>query len=90
MEQTDSVRDQIRRFISESAQRKGLSQISDDESLSENGVMDSLMIFRLVSFLEDTFSIKIADEEITNDNFQSVVGIESFVTAKLGQKARTA
>ncbi|HUY15069.1 MAG TPA: acyl carrier protein [Terriglobia bacterium] len=87
MEQTSTTKDQIRQFILQSAQRKGVSTLADDESLSQNGVMDSLVIFRLVSFLEDTFNIRVADEEIVDENFQSINGIEKFVEAKLVKKA---
>jgi acyl carrier protein len=87
MEQTSTMKDQIRQFILESAQRKGVHTIRDDESLSQSGVMDSLMIFRLVSFLEDTFNIRVADEEIVDENFQSVNGIEQYVEGKLAKKA---
>jgi acyl carrier protein len=87
MEQTGTTKEQIRQFILESAQRKGVAALGDDESLSQNGVMDSLVIFRLVSFLEDTFNIRVADEEIVDENFQTISGIEKFVESKLAKKA---
>jgi acyl carrier protein len=83
------MKDKIREFILDAAQRKGLSTISDDEVLTDNGVVDSLTIFRLVSFLEDGFGVRIGDEEIVNDNFQSVNAIEDFVSGKLSKKAST-
>ncbi len=78
------TKDMIREFVLDAAQRKGLDSVTDEESLTENGVIDSLAIFRLVSFLEDTFGIRIGDDEIVNENFRSVNAIESFVTDKLG------
>jgi len=79
----DNIRGKVREFVEEAAQRKGVVAVTDEESLTENGVIDSLAIFRLVSFLEDKFGIRIADEEIVNDNFESVNTIESFVAQKL-------
>lgn len=87
MQDAESRKDQIRQFVLETAQRKGIGSVADDESLTANGVIDSLAIFRLVSFLEDTFSVRIADDEIVNDNFKSVNDIERFVVAKLSPKA---
>lgn len=87
MQDTESRKDQIRQFVLETAQRKGIGSVADDESLTANGVIDSLAIFRLVSFLEDTFSVRIADDEIVNDNFKSVNDIERFVVAKLAPRA---
>lgn len=80
MEETTTKREQIRQFVIESlAKKKGVNTIADTDSLTENGVLDSLAIFRLVTFLEDTFQVRIADEEITHENFQSIECIEKFV-----------
>ena len=84
------MKEQIRQFVMENAQAKGITEIRDDESLMATGVIDSLGIFRLVSFLEDTFHIRISDDEIVHDNFQTVGNIESFVAAKLAKKADAA
>ncbi|HEV2424175.1 MAG TPA: acyl carrier protein [Terriglobia bacterium] len=86
-ETQESIKEQIRQWVAETAERKGVSFTSDDESLTANGVIDSLAIFRLVSFLEETFGLRVADEEIVNDNFKSVNEIDRFVTGKLGSKA---
>lgn len=86
-ETQESAKDQIRQWVQETAQRKGLGTVTDDESLTVSGVIDSLAIFRLVSFLEDTFHVRVADEEIVNDNFKSVNDIDRFVASKLTPKA---
>jgi acyl carrier protein len=82
----EEIKDKVREFITDAAERKGLTVANDDESMTENGVIDSLVIFRLVSFLEDNFGIRIADEEIVNENFRSVNAIESFVSERLAKK----
>jgi acyl carrier protein len=84
------MKEQIRQFVMENAEQKGITQVSDDESLMASGIIDSLGIFRLVSFLEDTFRIRVGDDEIVHDNFQSVNHIESFVAAKLAKKGEAA
>jgi len=86
-ETQESTKDQIRQWVAETAERKGVELTSDDESLTANGVIDSLAIFRLVSFLEETFQLRVADEEIVNDNFKSVNDIDRFVTSKRASKA---
>jgi acyl carrier protein len=78
-----TVKDQVRQFVNEElAAAKGIRSVGDDESLIENGVVDSLGIFRLVTFLEENFRVKIGDEEISADNLQSVNMIEQFVLSK--------
>jgi acyl carrier protein len=84
IEQSASVKDQVREFIQKDlASAKGVSSFSDNESLMESGVIDSLGIFRLVAFLEETFRVRIGDEEITHDNLKSVDSIEQLVVAKI-------
>ncbi len=83
-ETTQSVlKDQIRNFILENlASVKGITSFQDDESLMDNGVIDSLGIFRLVSFLEEDFGVRISDEEINPENLKSVDTIEQLVITK--------
>lgn len=77
------VRDQIREFVRESlAEPKGIASFTDTELLTENGVVDSLGIFRLVAFLEETFGVRISDEEITSQNLSSIEQIEQLVVSK--------
>jgi acyl carrier protein len=67
----------------ESAQTKGVLTVTDEESLVENGVMDSLEFFRLVGFLEDNLEIVVADKDVQLENFQSVAAILRYVESKL-------
>ena len=82
--ETAAVKEQVREFVRESlASPKGIASFTDTESLTENGIVDSLGIFRLVAFLEETFGVRISDEEITAQNLSSVDLIESLVVSKL-------
>jgi acyl carrier protein len=83
MIQTIEVKDQIRQYVLEEfAKTKGINQITDQEVLTKNGIIDSMGIFRLVSFLEDTFNIRVGDEEITHDNLECIDAIERLVISK--------
>jgi acyl carrier protein len=83
MIQSAEVKDRIREYVLEEfAKAKGIDSITDDESLTKNGVIDSMGIFRLVAFLEETFNVRVGDEEITHDNLESVDAIEKLVLAK--------
>ncbi len=77
------VKQQIREYIVEEfAKTKGINEVSDQEVLTKNGIIDSMGIFRLVAFLEETFKVRIGDEEITHDNLESIDAIEKLVIAK--------
>jgi acyl carrier protein len=82
-ETIESARQSVRAFVMESAQTKGVLTVTDEESLVENGVMDSLEFFRLVGFLEDNLEIVVADKDVQLENFQSVAAILRYVESKL-------
>lgn len=60
-----------------------LSALADDESLIRNGTIDSTGMLELVFHLEETWSIKVRDEEMVPDNFETIDAITAFVTRKL-------
>jgi acyl carrier protein len=83
MIESGQVKDRIREYVLEEfAKTKGIMQITDQEVLTKNGVIDSMGIFRLVAFLEEEFNVRVGDEEITHDNLESIDAIERLVIAK--------
>lgn len=57
--------------------------LDPDEDLLEQGIIDSLGLMKLIAFMEDTFRIKIFDEEIIPENFQSLNSMVSLVELRL-------
>ncbi len=83
----EDIKIKIHDFIlSNLAERKGVAAIEDEDSLLETGIVDSLGIFLIVTFLEENFHVGIADEEITPDNFRTLLVISEMVETKLHQK----
>ncbi|MGH7496627.1 MAG: acyl carrier protein [bacterium] len=60
---------------------KGVT-FSDQDSLLSKGVIDSLKMLDLISFIEQHFGVKIDEDEMMPDNFESVDAIVSFVQDK--------
>ena len=78
-----SVRDQVRAYIVGSfLMRKKAETLRDDTSFLAQGILDSTGVVELVAFLEETFGIKVADEEIVPENLDSLAAIEAFVGRK--------
>jgi len=65
------------------ARGKGVSQISESDDLVEAEIMDSLGIMKLILFLENNYSIKISDDDLTLENFSSIRSIDSLVQKKM-------
>ncbi len=57
-------------------------KFSDDDSLSENGIIDSTGILGLVNFLESEYQISVNNDEIIPDNLDSIEKIVNFVKQK--------
>lgn len=52
-----------------------------DEStnLIERGIIDSMSLVRLISFLEEHYEIQVQDEDIVPENFSSLAKIATFI-----------
>ena len=72
----------IRRFLVERAWLTDDAKVSESDSLLEKGVIDSMAMVELVSFIEQTFEIRIHDEELMPENFDSLAAMGAFITAK--------
>lgn len=77
-----AIRFQIRTFIVGKFPLARKRQIADDSRLLESGVVDSLGILDVVTFLERTFRITIEDEELVPENFGSIHDLAVFVSSK--------
>ena len=53
-----------------------------DDRLLEQGIIDSMGVLDLLNFLEEAFDVRVADDELTEDNLGTLRGIGRFVTAK--------
>jgi acyl carrier protein len=77
-----AVRDELRAFVSENFYAQS---IDDESSLVDSGTMDSTGVLEVIHFLEDRFGIQVGDEEIHQDNFETLQRIDAYVTRKLAQ-----
>lgn len=53
--------------------------LKEDDSLTETGVIDSIILLQLVDFLEGKYKIEIPLELLTPENFDSLAGISQSV-----------
>ncbi len=79
----DSLAGQIRSFI---VQNYLFGQpdhsLGDGDSFLENGIIDSTGVLELVAFLETTYGIRIADDELVPGNLDSIGSITRYLTSK--------
>lgn len=79
----------IRKFMADNfLYRDGAESLSESDSFLESGLIDSVGILELVTFLESTFSIRVVDEEVLPENLDSIGRIVAYVRRKLASKDR--
>jgi acyl carrier protein len=58
------------------------AKLSNDDSFIEQGLIDSMGILNLVSFVETKYAIEVADTDLVPEIWDSVNRIANFVAAK--------
>ena len=81
----EELRATVQQFIRKNFIFDDKMQFGDDQSLLRTGIVDSTGILELIAFLEVTFNVKFADNELVADNFDSLNKIISFMTKKLSR-----
>jgi len=54
-------------------------ELSSADDLLGSGLIDSLGIMRLITFVEEEFSIKVAPQDMTIENFESVDALGDYI-----------
>jgi acyl carrier protein len=70
---------QLRNFIAQTFPLARRRTVTDSDNLLESGIIDSLGVLELVTFLQQEFSLAVDDDELTPENFQSIQAIAHFV-----------
>jgi acyl carrier protein len=83
MNKHDPVEAELRRFIgSYFLPRAGLKAFSSEDSFMARGILDSTGVLELIEFIEEKFHIKIEDEELIPDNFDSLNKVARYINRK--------
>lgn len=58
---------------------RGNKTLRTDEDLLSSGILNSLGILKLVSFIEERFDLRVPDEDIVFENFQTIDALSSYL-----------
>jgi acyl carrier protein len=50
-----------------------------DESLVDTGIIDSMGLIEIASYIQKTYGFKVTEEQMNRDNFGSVIKIVDFI-----------
>jgi acyl carrier protein len=71
------IRSTVRVFLKDKAP-KGVN-FSDSDNLLTKGVIDSLRMLDMISFLESQYRLKVDEDDLMPENFESVEAIARFI-----------
>jgi acyl carrier protein len=64
-----------------------LERLDDDEPLIESGIIDSLGVLKILSFLDEAFGVDLSSDEIKLENFKNISAICALVEKQKNGKA---
>ena len=76
----------LREFILKRFPLARKRQIGNSDPLLESGLLDSMGVLEVVTFLEESYSIIISDEDLVPEKFQTIDCIAAFVQSKVSVK----
>lgn len=77
------TKEQIRSFVTSNFYVADPAALGNEASLLDHGIIDSTGVLEVISFVEETFGIKVEDQEMLPDNLDSIDRITDFVSRKL-------
>ena len=75
----EHVREPVRAFLVNNYLGGNVDGLADDTQLLKLGILDSLRMVALMSFLEKEFGVAIDGDEVVATNFKTLNGIVEFV-----------
>jgi len=74
--------EEIKKFLYEEHLKNEFEALRNDDSLLEKGIIDSVKMLDLISFLQEKYDIEIDDEDLYPENFDSLTAISHYIDSK--------
>jgi acyl carrier protein len=88
MASNQDIKSLVRQYLADNVLLAGgIEQLRDDGSFLERNLLDSTGVLELVSFIEDTWGLKVGDDEVVPENLDSIEQVAGFVVRKQGKAA---
>jgi acyl carrier protein len=77
------IETQLHDFIVRQFPAAAAKGIDRDTSLIKHGIIDSLGVLEIVTFVETQFGVVMSDDEMVSEHFESIPALASLVYGKL-------
>jgi len=81
LENTAQIKEKIDSYIRKNT-LSNISNLNDKTLLFREGIFDSMAFVLLIDYVEETFGIKTSDEDLIEENFESIDAITRYITHK--------
>lgn len=78
----------VRSFIGENYLLGSDYRFEDSDSFLDHGIIDSIGILQLVTFLQETYGVTVEDEELIPQNLDSINAVSAYLCRKLNGVAQ--
>lgn len=78
----NTMHERLKQFIVQTFPVARSFQLRDEDLLLDKGVLDSLGILDLVTFVEKEWHVSLSDEDLIPDHFQSIACLANFLQTK--------
>ena len=75
---------EVRAFLRENFMLEDAVAIEESTSFMENHILDSTGFMELIMFIEERYGVKVEDQEMVPENFDSLRNIRGYVERKRG------
>ncbi|WP_048205533.1 acyl carrier protein [Methanococcoides methylutens] len=75
----DEIKQDIIGFLQNNSFMDSNTQLEDDDSLTMNGIIDSIGLIEFLDFISEKYSIDIPEDMLTPENFDSINGIANTI-----------
>ncbi len=72
----------MQEIITEKIKEVSFKKVTSDQELIKSGILSSILVVDLATALEEEFNVQIPFNEITIENFSTVLLIEKFIESK--------
>lgn len=73
----------VKNFLYDENFKEEFKTLDQNDSLLEKGIIDSVKMLELISFLEEKYRIKVDEDDLYPENFDTMAAIENYVKSKL-------
>jgi acyl carrier protein len=77
-----SLRDRILQTLQDTVGSSAIADIADEESLLENGAIDSITMLQFANALGERFQVTVENDELMPENLDSIAAIRAYLRRK--------